>query len=171
MLILALSRSLPPLPPFSLSCHCSPRFALNSGARSDPEIHPGGLPAIVGTPYVIGKPSTNTCPSSAHAITTAEACRSAAEALGKAWRRAGSFPESPSGCLDESSGGSRGMFYNEHLTGSNHVDQAPVCGVCFVFLSVFSFTANVSLLPPPLSLSLAPSRSLSLCTAHHRPVF
>jgi hypothetical protein len=80
-------------------------------------------PAIT---YTVGEVKTNSCPAGSDKITTEQACKDAAQALGKKFNVKGSWVTSPSGCLDESVGLKRGMFFNENA-GSAHKDQAPVC--------------------------------------------
>ena len=79
------------------------------------------------TGFVIGQVLTNSCPDGTDEITTEDMCREAASALGKTYIAAGAWATSPAGCLDESVGLSRGMFYNTHATGSAVMEQAPVC--------------------------------------------
>ena len=113
--------------------------------------------AGAGDAYVIGTASTNTCPFSpknaimgggsctpyctplqlrphlqidariSSRLATAPQCQAAAAALGKTWNGAGSWSTSPAGCLDESVGANRGMFFNSHSDGHVQGDQAPVC--------------------------------------------
>ena len=83
--------------------------------------------AGAGDAYVIGKVSTNNCPVSSSRLATASQCQAAAAALAKTWNGAGSWSTSPAGCLDESVGANRGMFFNSHSDGHVQGDQAPVC--------------------------------------------
>ena len=82
------------------------------------------LAVILG--IVRGIRGSNTCHSGTQLVTNAQDCRNAAIELGMRFATIGNWHTSPKGCLTSEWDG-RQIYFNQHLVGSEHQKQAPIC--------------------------------------------
>jgi len=74
----------------------------------------------------IGTFGSEKCPPGSVAISSEEDCKKAAQALGRNWRKAGTFYRVPKGCSTNNNRKKR-VFYNKHATGAAHRRFAVIC--------------------------------------------